>query len=204
MHRVKYFIQQSWLLIIASFFFGLLIAVANASWEEKIEYNLKVYKFNKSAFAIFPEADNFEVTVDGVEVKSDTGKKLTTSVRKAVAADGTCIGWAFVCIGNGYGGELQIILAVDAGFEKIKGYGVLLSNETESIGGKIKLPDFKNQFIGAPAAKFNLVKSGNREVIDSEIIAISSATISSQAVVDAFNMFIPQVKEKMKAEGLIK
>jgi len=93
---------------------------------------------------------------------------------------------------------------VDAGFEKIKGYGVLLSNETESIGGKIKLPKFKNQFIGAPAAEFNLVKTGDREVIDSEIVAITSATISSQAVVDAFNMFIPQVKEKMQAEGLIR
>ncbi len=204
MLRIKYFIQQSWLLIIASFFFGLLIAVANAAWEEKIEYNLKVYKFNKSAFAIFPEADNFEVAIDDVEVKSDTGKKLATSVRKAVAADGTCIGWAFVCIGNGYGGELQIILAVDKEFEKIKGYGVLLSNETESIGGKMKLPEFKDQFIGAPAGEFNLVKSGDRKAIDSEIVAISSATISSQAVVDAFNMFIPQVKAKMKAEGLIK
>jgi electron transport complex protein RnfG len=204
MLRIKYFIQQSWLLIIASFCFGLLIAVANASWEEKIEYNLKVYKFNKSAFAIFPEADNIEIAIEDVEVKSDTGKKFTTSVRKVVGAGGACIGWAFVCIGNGYGGELQIILAVDAEFEKIEGYGVLLSNETESIGGKIKLPEFKNQFIGAPAAEFNLVKSGNREVIDSEIIAITSATISSQAVVDAFNMFIPQVKEKMQAEGLIK
>ena len=153
MLRIKYFIQQSWLLIIASFSFGLLIAVANAAWEEKIEYNLKVYKFNKSVLEIFPDS-NIEIAIEEVEVKSDTGKKFTASVRKAVAADGTCIGWAFVCIGNGYGGELQIILAVDAKFEKIKGYGVLLSNETESIGGKIKLPDFKNQFIGAPTGEF--------------------------------------------------
>lgn len=204
MLRIKYFFQQSWLLIVASFCFGLLIAVTNAALEEKIYYNLNVYKFNKLAFGIFPDANDFEIAIEGVEVKSDTGKKFDTSVRKVVAADGNCIGWGFICTGNGYGGEIQIILAVDAGFEKIEGYGVLISNETPNFGEKIKFPEFKNQFVGAPAADFSLVKTGDREAIDSEIVAISGATISSQAVVDMFNMFIPQVKEKMQAEGLIR
>ena len=203
MPKIKYFFQQSWLLIVSSFFFGLLIAGANAAWEDKIEYNLKVYKFNKAAYAIFPEADHFDIALDQVQVKSDTGKKFVTSVRKVVAKDGTNMGWAFICIGSGYGGEIQIILAVDEKFEKIKGYGVLVANETPNIGEKIKFPEFKDQFTGAPAGEFTLVKAGDRKAIDSEIVAITSATISSTAVVDCFNMFIPQVKEQMREKGLI-
>ncbi|MBN1973715.1 MAG: FMN-binding protein [Sedimentisphaerales bacterium] len=203
MPKIKFFIQQSWLLIVSSFFFGLLIAGANAAWEDKIEYNLKVYKFNKAAFKIFPDADHFDITIDQVQVKSSTGKKLITSVRKVVAKDGTCMGWAFICIGSGYGGEIKIILAVDDKFETIKGYGVLAANETPNIGEKIKYPEFKDQFVGAPALEFNLVKAGDKKAIDSEIVAITSATISSQAVVDSFNIFIPQVKKQMRAEGLI-
>ncbi len=45
MDKVKYFFQQSWLLIVASFFFGLLIAVANAAWAGRILQN-EEDKFN--------------------------------------------------------------------------------------------------------------------------------------------------------------
>ena len=41
MDKIKYFFQQSWLLIVSSFFFGLLIAVANASLEPRIIQNEK-------------------------------------------------------------------------------------------------------------------------------------------------------------------
>ena len=63
--------------------------------------------------------------------------------------------------------------------------------------------EFRNQFVNAPSMEFMLVKTGDRKKIDSEIVAISGATISSQAVVDMINVFLPQVKAQMQAEGLI-
>ena len=45
MVKIKHFIQQSWLLIISSFLFGLLIAIANAAWSPRIEQN-KIDKLN--------------------------------------------------------------------------------------------------------------------------------------------------------------
>jgi electron transport complex protein RnfG len=203
--KIKHFLKESWLLIVASFFFGLLIAVTNAALEERIDYNLNVYLYNKSAKMVLPEAANFDMAVENIIVKSKSGKEMKTSVKKAVDTEGNIIGWVFVCIGNGYGGEMQIIIAVDPDFQKIIGYAVLSSNETPSIGGVIQTPKFKKQFEGAPAGEFNLVKSGDwGNSDDNEIVAQSGATISSKALVDAFNMFIPQVKEKMQAEGLIK
>ena len=41
MLKIKHFIEQSWLLIVASFFFGLLIAITNATWSPRIIQNEK-------------------------------------------------------------------------------------------------------------------------------------------------------------------
>ena len=202
--KIKYFFEQSWLLIVASFFFGVLIAVTDAALEDRIYYNLNVYKYNKAAMTVLPEAANFEMAIEDVTVESKTGKKLTTSVKKAVDSSGKCLGWAFICQGKGFADNVQLLVIVDSDFKKIIGYGVLYSVETVGYGNRIRLPYFKDQFVGAPAGQFQLVKTGDAKKIDSEIVAISGATITSQAVVDMFNVFIPQIKEKMKAEGLIK
>jgi len=46
--NIKYFAEQSWLLIVASFFFGLLLAVTNAAWRPMIVQN-EINKFNSLA-----------------------------------------------------------------------------------------------------------------------------------------------------------
>jgi electron transport complex protein RnfG len=141
--------------------------------------------------------------LEEIMVDLGKGKKKLTSVKKALAADGTCIGWAFKSEGSGFADKIKLVLAVDAGFEKLKGFGVLASNETPTIGDLIKSPYYRNQFVGAPVEKLILSKVGDPEKIDSEIIAISKATISSQAVVDIINTFLPQVKEQIVTKGLI-
>jgi len=200
--KIKYFFQQSWLLIVASFFFGLLIAAANAAWQGRILQN-EEDKFNNLARQMLPDANSFETALENVEVDTGKGKKKATSIKKALAADGTCIGWAFKCEGSGFADKIKLVLAVDADFEQLKGFGVLASYETPGIGDQIKLPYYRNQFIGAPAEKLVLSKTGDPEKIDSEIVAISKATVSSQAVVDIVNNFLPQVKDQVMTKGLI-
>ena len=80
---------------------------------------------------------------------------------------------------------------------------MLSSNETPGFGDQIKLDYYRDQFKDAPATKLELVKTGNAERIDSEIVAITGATISSQAVVDILNNYIGQVKKQLSAKGLI-
>ena len=203
MSKVKYFFQESWLLIAASFLFGVVIAVANASWQDKIYYNLNVYKFNKLAKEVLPEAVNFDDAVPNLTFKTEKGKTLATSVKKALDANDDVIGWAFICKGAGFQDQIQLILVVDKNFEKIIGYGVLSSNETPGFGDKIKNAYYRDQFKGAPVGPLTLTKTGNPEKIDSDIVAISGATVSSTAVVNIINEFLPAIKEKMKAEGLI-
>jgi len=200
--KVKYFFRQSWLLIVASFCFGLLIAVANAAWQDNIFQN-EEDKFNNLVKEMIPDANTTEIVLENVEVRSGKGKKKVTSVRKAVSGDGQCVGWAFTCEGAGFADKIKLVLTVDAGFEKLKGYGVLSSNETPGFGDKIKEPYYRRQFVGAPTAELELVKLGNPEDKDSKIVAVTGATVSSEAVVKIVNTFLGRIKNHMQEKGLI-
>ncbi len=200
--NIKYFVEQSWLLIVASFFFGLLLAVTNAAWRPMIIQN-EIDKFNRLAGALLTEAANFETAAEAVEVDIGKGRKIKTDIKKGVSADGECVGWAFVCEGSGFADKIKLVLTVDAAFEKLAGFGVLASNETPGFGDKIKNDFFRSQFRGAPAAQLELTKTGDDKKIDSEIVAITGATVSSEAVVEILNNYIRQVKTHMQTKGLL-
>ena len=44
----------------------------------------------------------------------------------------------------------------------------------------------------------NLVKTGDPKKIDSDIVAITGATVSSNAVVDIINNILPQIKKAIE------
>ena len=202
MNNIKHFFQQSWLLIVASAIFGLLLAVTNAAWQPRIIQN-EIDKFNRLAGGMLTEATDFEVAIEAVEIKLAKGKIILTEIKKAVDAEGKCAGWAFVCEGAGFADKIKLVLTVDAGFEKLAGFGVLASNETPGFGDKIKNDFFRSQYIGAPAVKYEITKAGDDKKIDAEIIAITGATVSSEAVVTILNNYIGQIKKHIKEKGLI-
>ncbi len=203
--HIKFFFEQSWLLLVASVFFGVCLAGLNAWWEPKIIAN-EIKKFNDLAGAMIADANDFMVAVEKEDLKIDIGKGKTveTEIKKAVDGDGNIVGWAFVCQGSGFADKIKLVVVVDKQFKKLRGFGVLSSNETPGFGDKLKTEDFfRNQFIGAPAEEFTLSKIGDDKKIDSEIVAITGATVTSESVVDILNNFISQVKTRMKEKGLI-
>ncbi len=199
MFRIKHFIQQSWLLIVASFCFGLLIAVTNAAWSPRIEQNEKD-KLNNLMKGLITDANDFKVAIEGVRIVGDKGKVTETDIYKALDSDGKSIGFAFVAAGPGFADKIKLVIAVDSRCEKLFGFKVLSSNETPGFGSKIKEDYFGDQFKNAPAGRIELVKIGNVEKNDSEIVAISGATVSSEAVVKIFNTYIDKIKEQLQAE----
>ena len=202
MTKIKYFFQQSWLLIVASCVFGLCLAVTNAKLRPRIIQN-EIDKFNRLAGAMITDANSFEIVLEDAEIISAKGKIIKTDIQKAISADGQCVGWAFVCEGAGFADKIKLVLTFDAEFKKLAGFGVLFSNETPGFGDKIKTDYYRNQFAGAPVAELILSKFGDDKKIDAEIIAISGATVSSEAVVQILNNYIEQVKTKLQAESLI-
>ena len=198
MVKIKYFLSQSWLLIIASFFFGLLLAITNAAWQPKIVAN-EEKKFNDSAKALIPQADDIAFDKK-VTISSSKGKPIETEVYKALDEDKT-IGYVFKAVGAGFADRILLVVAVDENFERIAGFSVLFSNETPGFGDKIKDAFYNSQFKGAPAEKLELVKVGDPQKIDAQIIAITGATVSSTAVIKIINDTLLQLKEKMNGEN---
>ena len=201
MLKIKYFIQQSWLLIVTSFFFGLLIAVANAAWLPKIEQNKKD-KLNNIMRGLVSKAISFEIAEANLQIQQK-GKTATTDVYKAVDSNGQTEAFVFTAAGSGFADKIELVIAVDVKCEKIFGFKVLSCSETPGFGDKIKGAYLADQFKGAPTAKFKLIKTGKPEKIDDEIVAITGATVSSTAVVNIFNTYIDNVKDQLQKKGLI-
>ena len=194
--------QQSWLLIVASFCFGLLIAVTSAALSPRIRQN-EINKRNRMVTMLLPEAKDFILLDKQIEIQSPQGKKEKVEIYRAVSEANECVGWSFEAAGSGFADKIKLVIALDKNFEKIAGFDVLLSNETPGFGDQIKYDYYRDQFKGAPAGELKLVTMGERSKIDSEIVAISGATISSEAVVEIVNNSVTKIKEQMRKKGII-
>jgi len=202
MSKLKYFVQQSWLLLVSSFFFGLLIAVTNGALSGRIEQN-RIAKLNALTKALLPDAERFQPLDTDIEVQLPDGSKEKATIFEAFSGDGQRIGFSFNARGTGFTGPIELVVAVDKDFQKLMGFSVLASSETPGFGDQIKSDYYRRQFINAPADKLMLVKTGSAAAVDSQIVAITGATVSSQAVVNIVNTFLAQIKDQMQKKGLI-
>lgn len=202
---ILFFCQESWLLLAAAVVFGSLLAVLSTLWAPLIAENQKD-KFNTQAGLMLKGAVTFETVAEDIQIDIGKGAPQTVHIKKALAADGSLVGWAFMAEGAGFADKIQLVLAVSADFEILRGYSVLSSNETPGFGDKIALPNgyYQKQFVGIPTRELILQKTGDPSVIDDNIVAISGATVSSQAVVDILNTYVGKVKDALKEKNLIR
>jgi Na+-translocating ferredoxin:NAD+ oxidoreductase subunit G len=202
MSKIKYFWQQSWLLIVASFFFGLLIAVTNVALSDRIALN-EQEKLHSLMRSLMPDADSFEKALAGIKITAAKGRIVSTDIYKAVDDVSETAGYAFVAEGSGFQDKIKLVIAMDAQAQKFLGYRVLFNNETPGFGSKITEDFLVAQFIDVPTEELELVKTPDAAVAASRIVTITGATVSSQAVVDIFNAYTQSVKELLRSEGLI-
>jgi len=200
--KLKYFIRQSWLLLFSSFFFGMLIAVTNAALSDRIEQN-RIAKLNALTKALLPMAERFQPVEADIEIRLPDGAKEKATIVEAFSGSGQRVGWSFNARGIGFAGPIELVIAVDKDFQKIMGYNVLASSETPGFGDQVKSDYYRKQFINAPAERLTLVKTGSAAAIDSQIVAITGATVTSQAVVNIINTFLTQIKDQMQKKGAI-
>ena len=202
LRKLRYFFQQSWLLLTSSFFFGLLIAVTNAALSDRIEQN-RVAKLNALTKALLPDAERFRPAEADIEVRLPDGSKQKATIFEAFSSDNERVGWSFNAHGTGFAGPIELVIAVDKDFGKIMGFNVLASSETPGFGDQMKSDYYRKQFTNAPAERLTLVKTGSPSIVDAQIVAITGATVTSQAVVNIVNTFVTQIKDQMQKKGLI-
>jgi len=153
--------------------------------------------------ALLPTAKHFAPLDADIEIDLPGGRKEKVQIYKAVSDANQCVGWSFNAGGEGFSGKIELVVATDRLLQKIAGFNILTSSETPGFGDKIKTVYFRNQFAGAPAGNLNLTRTGNHITIDSEIVAITGATVSSKAVVNILNNYLSKIKDQMTQKELI-
>ena len=167
---------------------GVYTMTKDAIEEQRKAANTESFK------AVCPDAESFTVT-DAVKSKlEELGEEVYGTafgrvyIRDAVIgvnAAGETAGYVVsVTSAEGNDGNITLSLGVSPDGE-ILGISFTELNETPGMGMRCGDPEFIDQFIGKNVKKLTLVKGGGAG--DDGIDAISGATITSDAAVDAVN-----------------
>ncbi len=148
-----------------------LLSVTNAATKDKIAENEAQTK-SEAMRSICEEAVDFDEIIKDVLYK---GKDNS----------GNTVGYAVSTIANGYGGQIMVMTVIKD--DKVIGVEVYYNDdETPGLGKNTSLSFFTDQFKGLPTDE-NIVVSKDYAGNGQQIDAVTSATISSRAVVAAVN-----------------
>lgn len=175
------FIPTVSLFIICIIVAGLL-SVTNAVTKEKIHEN-EVLSEQESMRSVCPDADTFDQTqISGVFAAKDSA--------------GNIVGYAVSTVANGYGGQVKVMTGIkDSQILSIDVY--YNDDETPGLGKNTSNDSFTKGFAGlstTPDITVSKDYSGDGQPVD----AVTSATISSRAVVSAVNEAVTLYNEAVQ------
>ncbi|HIR11848.1 MAG TPA: RnfABCDGE type electron transport complex subunit G [Candidatus Fimenecus excrementavium] len=152
-----------------------LLALTNAVTAPKIDA-LAVETQDASKKQVLSSAASFseekQVEKDGVSYTYYDG----------LASDGSVMGYVFVTSAKGYGGDISVMVGV-LGDGTVAGVNTLSINETAGLGMNAKNQSFLDQFLG----KSGEIGVAKNNPSDTEIQALTGATITSSAMATAVN-----------------
>lgn len=116
------------------------------------------------------------------EAKEIEKDGTTYTYYEGQSADGSFVGYVFSTSAKGYGGDIDVMVGVKAD-GTVAGVNVLSISETAGLGMNAKNESFLQQFIGK-SGEIGVQKNGSS---DTEIQALTGATITSRAMASAVN-----------------
>lgn len=182
-------------LVVISVVAVALLAIVNQVTAEPIaqaEVNQKaaIYKVVYSDCDSFSEFDNTEEMINNSAAlleENGLGTCKIVDVLGANDASGNTEGYIIAASSSsGYGGDVEIAVGIKDG--KITGFSSIKNSETAGLGSKCADPEFTEQFKNKAASPLTFTKTGATS--DTEIDAISGATITTNAVTQAVNAAI--------------
>ena len=179
-------------LTVLSCFSGGLLAYINSATEDRIENMVLEFVKGPAVRTIFEGATNDPIK-DRFQIK-DGDMEHTFFVG---VIDGEPRGIAFETAGKGYGGDVGVMVGIDAKDNKLLGIGVTTHAETPGMGAKAQTdPGFAAQF-----RDMDLEDPIKVNQDGGTINAISGATITSRAVCSAAteaNEIYKQLKDQIE------
>lgn len=197
----KIMLKEAGILFAITLVAGLLLGFIYQLTKEPI-HQQEILAINKACAAVFDSADTFdEITFAPdsqlLDTMQETGVKLGT-VYQAKDSSGSLLGYVIQSTSSeGYGGNITLYVgvALDGTLNDIS---ILTISETAGLGmqaGDVLVPQFHNKQVDT----FTYTKTGSTS--DSEIDAISGATITTKAVTNAVNAGLAAAKQLIAMEG---
>ena len=180
-------------LLIISAVAALLLALTNSVTASTIA------KRNEQANAearklVLESAQDFEEVKDA---KTDNSKGVEVSeIYEAKDASGNTVGYTLKVLPSGYGGTIELMVGIDSAKGQVSGINVVSNSETAGLGAKSTDPEFSDQYKGKPLEELSVLKNGTPG--DTEIKAISGATITSTAVTNGVDAAIEVYNNSLK------
>ena len=180
-------------LLIISAVAALLLALTNSVTASTIAQR------NEQANAearklVLESAQDFEQVKD---VKTDNSKGVEVSeIYEAKDASGNTVGYTLKVLPSGYGGTIELMVGIDSAKGQVSGINVISNSETAGLGAKATNPEFSDQYKGKPLEELSVLKNGTPG--DTEIKAISGATITSTAVTNGVDAAIEVYNNSLK------
>lgn len=180
-------------LLIISAVAALLLALTNSVTASTIAQR------NEQANAearklVLESAQDFEEVKD---VKTDNSKGVKVSeIYEAKDASGNTVGYTLKVLPSGYGGTIELMVGIDSVKGQVSGINVVSNSETAGLGAKSTDPEFSDQYKGKPLEELSVLKNGTPG--DTEIKAISGATITSTAVTNGVDAAIEVYNNSLK------
>lgn len=197
--------KEAGILLAITLIAGLLLGVVNELTEEPIRIQQEK-AIQEACQAVFPD-------IEGISEFRDIGYAPEESLAAELASTGVEIGTVYAAMSGevfngyvveavsseGYGGDIVLYVGVSAD-GVVNGVSILELSETPGLGmeaPKVLVP----QFAGRAVDSFVYTKTGASA--ENEVDAITSATITTSAVVSAVNGGIRVAVELLKNDGLI-
>lgn len=178
------------ILLIITMIAGLLLGFANDLTKEAIIENSKISK--EDLKYIMPEAEKIQDS--SIELDAEGNIK---EIYEAVNGSDV-IGYVLKVTSKGFHGAIDFVVGI-SNEDTVTGIKVLSHSETPGLGAKISEEKFTERFKNKPATDYlEVVKVTPNK--DNEVEAISGATTSSKASVNAVNEAITFYLEKIKGE----
>ena len=197
MNDTKSMIKNALILFAITLVAGVLLGLVYQVTKDPIAYQEKLAQ-DRANQSVFASASTFEdLEIDTKEADADLADYPGVSfesVKKALDSAGNVLGYVIQVKSKGYGDFIEYTVGI-TNDGSINGISIIKIAETPGLGmnaEKVIAP----QFVDKQATLFRVVKSGQLTDANTEVEAISGATITSRAVtngVDAAVIYFDNV-----------
>ena len=199
MNDTKSMIKNALILFAITLVAGVLLGVVYQVTKAPIAYQEKLAqdKANQSVFAAAATFEDVELDeTKALEASSEHPGVTIESVKEALDSSGTGLGYVIQVKSKGYGDFIEYTVGI-TNDGNINGISIISIAETPGLGmnaEKVIVPQFKDK----AATQFTVAKNGQLSDANTQIEAISGATITSRAVTEGVNAAVAYFNNALK------